>query len=133
MHPIKNAPDRIYVQGIELLCVIGVEDWERLMPQRVLMDIEVRGDFSAATESDDLVDAVDYRAVCTRAVEVATEKEYRLLEVLADRVAQAALGTHKCITSATVSIFKPLALAGFGTANVTVEVTRDSDSHSQDS
>ena len=62
MHPIKNAPDRIYVQGIELLCVIGVEDWERLMPQRVLMDIEVRGDFSAATESDDLVDAVDYQA-----------------------------------------------------------------------
>ena len=34
------------------------------MPQRLLVDIEVKGDFSAAASSDDLVDAVDYRAVC---------------------------------------------------------------------
>lgn len=124
MHPIKNTPDRIYVQGIELLCVIGVEDWERLMPQRVLMDIEVKGDFSAATESDDLVDAVDYRAVCSRAVEVAAEKEYRLLEVLADRVAQAVLGVNECISEVRVGVFKPLALAGFGGARVVVQTTR---------
>lgn len=125
--------DRLIIRNLELQCVIGAEDWERRMPQRVVVNIELRGDFSEVADSDDLEDAVDYREVCARMIEVAEEGEYRLLEALADRVAQAVLGTHECITSATVSVFKPLALAGFGIANATVEVMRDSDSHSQDS
>lgn len=128
-----GGPDRLIIRNLELQCVIGAEDWERVMPQRVIVDIELRGDFSAAADSDDLEDAVDYREVCARAVEVAKEGEYRLLETLADRIARAALVTHPYITSATVSVFKPLALAGFGTADATIEVTRDSGSHSQDS
>ena len=128
-----GSPDGLIIGNLELQCVIGAEDWERLMPQRVVVDIELRGDFSAAADSDDLGDGVDYRAVCAKAREVTEDGEYRLLETLADRIARAALGTHECITSATVSVFKPLALAGFGTANATVEVIRHSDSHSQDS
>lgn len=115
---------QLTIRNLELQCVIGAEDWEHLMPQRVVADIEMIGNFSAAAESDDLVDAVDYRDVCARAVEVAAQGEYRLLETLADRIALALLGTHECITSATVSVFKPLALAGFGNAETVVEVTR---------
>ena len=128
-----GSPDRLIIRNLELQCVIGAQDWEHLMPQRVVVDIELKGDFSAAADSDDLADAVDYREVCARAIEVAEEAGYRLLETLTDRIARAALDTHECITSATVSVFKPLALAGFGTANATVEVMRDSGSHSQDS
>lgn len=128
-----SGPDRLIIRNLELQCVIGAEDWERLMPQRVIVDIELRGDFSAAADSDDLGDAVDYRTACIKAAEVAAVSEYRLVETLADRIARAVLATHECITSATISVFKPLALAGFGTANATVEITRDSGSHSQDS
>ncbi len=118
------GPDRLTIRGLELRCVIGVEDWERSMPQIVIVDIELRGDFTAASESDDLADAADYRTTCIRAIEVATNGEYRLLETLADRIAHAALDTHPCITTATVAVFKPLALAGFGKARATIEVTR---------
>lgn len=119
-----DSSDRLVVRGLELRCVIGVEDWERLMPQRVVVDIELKGDFSAAAESDDLEDAVDYRAVCVAAVEVAMEGEYRLLELLADRIAGAVLGVNECIAEVRVGVFKPLALAGFGDARVVVEVGR---------
>lgn len=128
-----SGPDSLIIRNLELQCVIGAEDWEHLMPQRVVVDIELRGDFSAAADSDDLKDAVDYREVCARAIEVAEEGEYRLLETLADRIAQANLAVHQRINSATVTVRKPLALAGFGTANATIEVMRDSGSHSQHS
>lgn len=121
----SGAPDRLIIRDLELQCVIGAEDWEHLMPQRVVVDIELRGDFSAAADSDDLADAVDYREVCAMAVEIAEDGEYRLLEALADRIAHAALSTHECITSATVSVFKPLALAGFGGARTVVEMVRE--------
>ena len=119
-----GAPDRLIIRDLELQCVIGAEDWEHLMPQRVVVDIELRGDFSAAANSDSLADAVDYREVCTSAIEVAEDGVYRLLEVLADRIARAVLGASECIAEVTVGVFKPLALAGFGEAKARVEVTR---------
>ncbi len=121
----EDAADRLVIRGLELRCVIGVEDWERLMPQRVVVDIELKGDFSAGAESDDLEDAVDYREVCVAAVEVAEEGEYLLSETLADRIAGAVLGVNECIAEVRVGVFKPLALAGFGDARVVVEVGRE--------
>ena len=120
----REASDRLVVSSLELRCVIGVEDWERLMPQRVLVDIEVTGDFSAAGKSDDLADAVDYRAVCALAAQVARDGENRLLEALGDRIARGVLEVSECVGGVKVALFKPLALAGFGDARVVVEVGR---------
>ena len=94
------------------------------MAQRVVVDIELRGDFRAAAGSDDLSDAVDYRGPCLRAAEVAASGEYRLVETLADRIAGAVLGLDDRVEEVWVSVFKPLALAGFGKAEVRVEVVR---------
>ena len=113
------------ISGLELRCVVGVEDWERLMPQRVLVEITLHGDFSAAAASDDLVDTLDYGAICIRAAKIAGEGEYRLLETLADRIARSIVDAHDCIASATIAVHKPLALAGFDDARATVEVKRD--------
>ena len=122
--PSESGPDRLIIRGLELRCVVGAEDWEHLMPQRVVVDIELRGDFSVAARSDNLVDAPDYRTPCIKAAEAASAAEYRLVETLADRIAEAVLNTHACITSATVALHKPLALVGFENAKATVEVTR---------
>ncbi len=120
----SKAKDRLIIRGLELHCVIGAFEWERQMPQRVVVDIELRGDFSAAAASDALADAVDYRTPCIKAAQIATETTYHLLETLADHIAQAVLQTHPSITTATISAHKPAALIGFGKATATVEVTR---------
>ena len=119
-----DAADRLVIRGLELSCVVGVEDWERRMAQRVVVDMELRGDFSAAAESDDLEDAVDYRLPCVEAARLAADGEYLLVETLASRIASAVLGVHDCVEVVTVSVFKPLALARFGKAEVRVEVMR---------
>ena len=94
------------------------------MAQRIVVDIELRGDFSAAAESDDLSEAVDYRLPCVAAARLAADGEYLLVERLAGRIADAVLGLHGSVKEVTVSVFKPLALAGFGKAEARVEVTR---------
>lgn len=119
-----DSGDRVVIRGLELRCVVGVEDWERRMAQRIVVDIELRGDFSAAAESDDLADAVDYRSPCVEAARLAGDGEYLLVETLADRIARSVLGVHDCVEGVTVSVFKPLALAGFGNAEARVEVRR---------
>ena len=120
----EDAQERLVIRGLELRCVVGVEEWERRMAQRVIVDIQLRGDFRAASESDDLVDAVDYREPCLRAAEVAANGEYRLVETLADRIAGEVLSVHDSVEEVVVSVFKPLALAGFGKAEARVEVRR---------
>ncbi len=120
----EDTPDRLVIRGLELRCVVGAEEWERRIAQRVVVDIELKGDFSEAAESDDLAYAVDYRVPCLKAVEVAASGEYQLVETLADRIAGAVLRLDDRIEGVSVSVFKPLALAGFGSAEARVEVTR---------
>ena len=62
----RDGRDRLMIRGLELRCVVGVEDWERRMPQRVVVEIELRGDFSAAANSDDLSETLDYRTPCVK-------------------------------------------------------------------
>ena len=93
------GPDRLIIRGLELQCVVGVHDWERLMPQRIVVDITLRGDFTAAAESDDLGMRRITAPHASRAAEVAASGEYRLVETLADRIASATLETHLSITS----------------------------------
>ncbi|MYA59786.1 MAG: dihydroneopterin aldolase [Chloroflexi bacterium] len=119
-----HGADRLVIRGLELRCVVGVEDWERRMAQRLVVDVEVRGDFSTAADSDDFREALDYRAPCVQAAEIAAQGEYRLVETLADRIAGAVLRLSDRVEEVSVSVFKPLALAGFGKAEVRVEVVR---------
>ena len=119
-----DARDRVAIRGLELRCVVGVEEWERRMAQRVVVDIELRGDFSVAAKAGVLSEAVDYRLPCVEAARLAADGEYVLVETLADRIAGAVLGVNESVAEVTVSVFKPLALAGFGKAEARVEVTR---------
>ena len=64
------------------------------MALRVFVDIELRGDFSAAAAADDLADAVDYRLPCVEAARLAADGEYLLIETLADRIAGGGLGAR---------------------------------------
>ena len=107
-----DTRDRLVIRGLELRCVVGVEEWERRMAQRVVVDIELRGDFSAAAESDDLAEAVDYRLPCVEAARLAGDGEYLLIETLADRIALAVLEVHDCVERVTVSVFQAIGAGG---------------------
>ena len=52
--------DRISITGLKADAVIGTFPEERIKPQRIIADIDIFCDLSAAGKSDDLADTIDY-------------------------------------------------------------------------
>ena len=84
--------DRIAIRGLRVATHIGVSAEERAASQIVVVDVDATVDLSAASLSDDLTDTVDYGALTTRIAGLVQGHESRLLERLAESVAQLVLG-----------------------------------------
>ncbi len=80
--------DIVYITGLKTETVIGVYDWERDIRQTVVLDIEKAVNAETAGATDDVVDALDYAAVSERVLEYVHASHYKLIETLAERVAE---------------------------------------------
>ena len=97
--------DSIRIVGIRALGVHGVLPEEQIRPQPFEVDVEMRLDLHAASESDALDDTVDYGAVCEAVSRVVTSERYHLLERLAARIAEVCCGDTR-VQSAIVEVRK---------------------------
>ena len=113
--------DSVLIESYEVEASIGVFDWERKVRQRLVFDLELKGDFSAASISDDLADAVDYAAVCRVIDELIEVRHYKLLESLAEQIAQSLLKAFP-VRDLVLRISKPGAIGR--AARVAVQITR---------
>ncbi len=80
--------DTVFLRGLEVRTVIGVDDWERREPQTLHLDVEVACDAARAAASDDLGDAVNYRTIAKEALRFAARSRFRLVETFAERMAR---------------------------------------------
>lgn len=80
--------DRILIAGIRELGVHGALPEEQTRPQPFEVDVELLVDLSVAARSDALDDTVDYGTVCEAVGRVISSERYRLLERLAERIAE---------------------------------------------
>lgn len=93
------------IKDLGVLCRIGVPDEERANPQRLLVTAEMCGDFSKACATDDIQHTINYYDVSRRIVAICTERSYRLIEKLAEEIAQMILKDFGA-TQATVEVKK---------------------------
>ncbi len=99
------APDRIELRGLTALGICGVLPEEQDRPQPLEVDVEVEADLAPAGASDDLDDTVDYGAVCELVDRLITTERFRLLERLAERIAELILSDDR-VVGVTVSVRK---------------------------
>jgi dihydroneopterin aldolase len=78
--------DIVYLHGIKVETVIGVWDWERLIKQTLLVDIDVGTDTSIAGKSDDLVDTINYQAIAELVTKIARDNSFALVEALGEEI-----------------------------------------------
>ena len=97
--------DSIFVKGLRLPVRVGVSEEERARPQFVLLDLDLTRDLSAAGETDDLEETVDYGAITSGVARLLEGMEVLLLERLAQLVAEFLLA-HKGVLEVTVSVHK---------------------------
>ena len=76
--------DTVFIKGLQATSVIGCYDWERDIRQTLVVDIELKADFTRAAQTDALADALDYAAISQRVIAVCDESRYQLLEALAE-------------------------------------------------
>ena len=79
--------DIVFLRGLKAETVIGIYDWERGIRQSVVLDLEMSTDVQRAAASEDIGDAVNYKAVAKRLVEFIEASEFQLVETLAERCA----------------------------------------------
>ena len=102
----------------------GVDEAERKVGQRLVIDVEMRLDFTSAIRDDDIRRTVNYEAVAGLVEKVASEEEFLLLESLADEIARKVLEKFAPSTVA-VRVKKVNLPIATRVASVEVEVRRD--------
>ncbi len=80
--------DIVFIKGLKARATVGVFEWERHIRQQLVVDLELRADVAHAAQSDALEDTVDYKAISQRVVEFIEASEYRLVESLAEALAE---------------------------------------------
>jgi dihydroneopterin aldolase len=116
--------DRVTLRGLRVRGHHGVLPEERAHGQDFLVDVMLFLDTGPAADSDDLADTVDYGALAQRVAAVVGGEPVRLLETLAQRVADACLG-EPLVDSVEVTVHKPGAPLPVTFTDVAVTVARD--------
>ncbi len=113
--------DWIFIEKLSFLASIGVFDWEKTLPQKLVVDVEMLTDISSAAASDDLSSTLDYAAVSQHLIQLAQAQHHDLIETLAEKMA-ASLLAHFPTHQLTLTLRKPGAVAS--AKNVGVRITR---------
>lgn len=90
------------------------------MPQTVSIDLEMGWDMQPAAKSEDINDALDYKAVSKRVEAFVTEKKFQLVETAADSIAGLIMNEF-AVPWVKVAINKPFAVTGSKSVGVVVE------------
>ncbi|MFM9834888.1 MAG: dihydroneopterin aldolase [Methylophilaceae bacterium] len=112
--------DTIFISELKVQTKLGVPEWERMVPQMIILDIEIGYDLSKACKSDAIADTIDYGAVVGRIRETLTEHSFQLVEALGEHVCQLILKEFKAL-SVKLKVAKPNILPGLKALGVTVE------------
>ncbi len=87
--------DIIFIHELKIKTLIGIYPWERKVAQTIQLDIEIALPTSKACQTDNFEDALDYASIIKRINESLSQKQFSLLEALAEHIAQIILTEFK--------------------------------------
>jgi dihydroneopterin aldolase len=119
--------DKILINGLEFYAYHGASDQEQTVGHRYQVDARLTVDTRRAAATDHLTDTVSYSRVAKRMVEVATAEQFRLLETLAQRLADTVLAEFPTIKGIELRVQKMCPPMNAIVASVGVEITRSRD------
>ena len=115
--------DRIFIEGIKFHGFHGMTRMERQVGVRLSVDVSLELDLYPAGRSDNVRQALDYRKVHERVVEIGRAKSHRLLESYAV-VLMDALFEEFSVERITVRVRKETPVLDGIVDSVGVELTR---------
>ena len=113
----------VTIKGLEPETVIGCYDWEREIKQRLVIDLAMTTDFSAAAKSDDLPDALDYAAISEHLMSFVEGTNFQLLEALSAAIATEIFQNWP-VAQLRIDIDKPGAVKTASSVGVSLTIDR---------
>lgn len=112
--------DKIFIEQLEVISVIGVYDWEQEIKQKLVFDLELGWDISAAAKNDDVELTLDYAAISDRVSAFVQSKKPALVETLAEEVATMLMQEFS-IKQLKLKLAKPGAVVNARSVGVIIE------------
>ncbi len=112
--------DIVYIRELRIETVIGIYEWERRVRQSVVLDLEMASDVARAAATDNIADALNYKAVAKRVIAFVEASQFQLVETLAERVAEIVLNEFE-VPWLRLRVNKEGALRGARDVGVVIE------------
>jgi dihydroneopterin aldolase len=112
--------DRVLIEGLAVEATIGIFEWERRIRQRLVLDLEIATDVVRAAASDDIADALDYKAISKGVRALVQASQFHLVESVAEAVAKLLMSEFGAAW-VRVAVRKPGAVTGAANVGVVIE------------
>lgn len=116
--------DTITIKDLEVYAFHGVLPEENKLGQKFHVCAELYTDFSSAAENDDLTMSVNYAEVCECITDFMKNNTFKLIETVAERLAQMLLDKYSLLNGVQIEIKKPWAPIGLPIDTVSVKINR---------
>lgn len=116
--------DKIFLSGLKVETIVGIWEWERKIPQTVVIDLEMAADVRRAAATDSIGDTLNYKLVAKRVSELVVEGQFQLVETMAERIAETLIGEFS-VPWVKVCVNKPGAIRGARDVGIIIERTQD--------
>jgi dihydroneopterin aldolase len=117
---MQHPTDTVFLRGLSIETTIGFFEWERLVKQTVVIDMEFPVDCELTARSDSVADTVDYKSIAKRTIGFVGGAQFMLVETLAHRLAMTLIAEFD-LAWVKLSLNKPGAIRGSRDVGVTIE------------
>lgn len=120
---VPDAPlplDLIFIEGLTGETVIGIHESEFHHPQPLVIDVHAGVPRARACDTDRIGDTIDYSVVRERLLRLLAEHQLKLLEALAEAIADILLGEFGA-SWVRVKVVKPRKFADVASVGVQIE------------
>ncbi|VFP86104.1 dihydroneopterin aldolase [Candidatus Erwinia haradaeae] len=112
--------DIIFIDKLSVITTIGIYDWEKIVPQKLLLDLQIGSDASKAGTSDNIKDCLNYTNIAETIVTFVSNEQFLLIERVAEEVAALLLNTFSSLW-VRVKVSKPSAIEQAEQVGVVIE------------
>jgi len=113
--------DKIIITDLQATGIIGVKHPERDKPQILLINLTLYRDLSAAGESDNILDTINYSTISKAVAAQVSETHFHTVEALANHLSRFLLQNYP-LKAVRIRVEKPKKVSN--TARVGVEIFR---------
>ncbi len=117
--------DKIIIRDLLLRGIIGINPDERIKQQDILINVVMFADIRKAAVSDQIVDAVDYKAITKQIIQHVEASADFLVEKLVTDIADLIFAANEKVLKVQVRVEKPGALRFAESVGIEIERTRE--------